>query len=132
MPARDKCLLITLMALLPCVHGALAVFRIRRVRHWLERTSSRRAVVPCTPERLADAQRLAELAAIAGRRRVVGASCLRQALLVWWWLRRRGLAPELRIGTLGTGVDFAAHAWVELDGVPLAQADLRHRPIAGW
>lgn len=120
------------MLLLPCVHLALATTRLQRVREWLERHSSRRIGVACTPERLADAQRLAELAAIAGRRGAVEASCLRQALIVWWWLRRRGLSPRLQIGTLGNGTEFAAHAWVELEGVALAQRDLRHRPIAGW
>lgn len=132
LPARDKRNLLLLMLLLPCVHAALAMFSLRRIRAWLERHSAGRAAVACTPERLAAAQRLAELAAIAGRRGAVAASCLRQALIVWWWLRRRGLSPQLRIGTLGSGAEFAAHAWVELDGVALAQRDLRHRAIAGW
>jgi hypothetical protein len=130
--SRDKRRLLLLMALLPLVHAALAMFRVQRVRGWLERNSAGRTPVDCTPERLADAQRLAELAAIAGRRGAVEASCLRQALVVWWWLRRRGLSPQLRLGTLGSGAGFAAHAWVELDSVALAQRDLRHRPIEGW
>lgn len=132
LPTRDKVNLFILMLLLPCVHAALALLAVHRVRGWLERHSAGRATVACSPERLAAAQRLAELAAIAGRRGAVAASCLRQALIVWWWLRRRGLSPQLRIGTLGSGAEFAAHAWVELDGIALAQRDLHHRPIAGW
>lgn len=129
---RDKRRLFVLMGLLPLVHGALACFRLRRVRAWLERTSAGRAAIACTPERLADAQQLAELAAIAGRRGAVAASCLRQALVVWWWLRRQGLSPQLRLGTLGGGEQFTAHAWVELEGVALAQRELAHRAIEGW
>ena len=128
---RDKRRLCVLMTLLPLVHLALAVFRLQRVRGWLERSSTGRRPVQCTPDLLAEAQRLAELASIAGRRGAVAASCLRQSLIVWWWLRRRGLAPQLRIGTLGSGETFAAHAWVELDGVALAQRDLLHRPFEG-
>jgi len=119
------------MLLLPPVHLALALFRFQRVRDWLDRNAMRREPIECTPEALADAQRLAELAAIAGRRGAVEASCLRQSLVVWWWLRRRGLSPQLRIGTLGSGDTFTAHAWVELDGVALAQPDLQHRAFDG-
>lgn len=128
---RDKRRLFVLMLLLPLVHFALAMFRYQRVRGWLERHSMPRKPIACTPGELADAQQLAELAAIAGRRGAVAASCLRQSLVVWWWLRRRGLSPQLRIGTLGSGAAFSAHAWVELDGVALAQSDLQHRPFEG-
>ncbi len=129
---RDKRRLLVLMLVLPLVHAALAVFPLRRVRGWLDRASAGRTAQTCTPARLADAHRLAELAAIAGRRGAVAASCLRQALVVWCWLRRQGLNPQLRIGTMGSGAQFAAHAWVELEGVALAQGDLLHRPIEGW
>jgi len=138
---RDRRRLSVLMFLLPLIHLALALFRFQRVRDWLERhsrdsgssnaNSTSAGVARCAPAVLADAQRLAELASIAGRRGVVAASCLRQSLVVWWWLRRSGLAPQLRIGTLGSGETFAAHAWVELDGVALAQSDLKHRSFDG-
>ena len=128
---RDKRRLFALMLALPAVHLALALFRYESVRGWLERASVNRQQIVCTPSVLADAQRLAELAAIAGRRGAIAASCLRQSLVVWWWLRRRGLSPQLLIGTLGSGAAFAAHAWVELDGMALAQADLQHRPFEG-
>ncbi len=127
---RDKRRLLVLMLLLPPVHLALAWFRFQRVRGWLEQASKKRIQAACTPAALADAERLAELAAIAGRRGAVAASCLRQTLVVWWWLRRRGLSPQLRVGTFGQGETFGAHAWVELHGVALAQRDLQHRPFA--
>lgn len=130
--ARDKRRLLALLLLLPLVHGALACFRLARVRGWLERQSAARIQRPCTAESVADAQRLAELAGIAGRRGAVQASCLRQALVVWWWLRRQGLAPQLRLGTRGTGTEFAAHAWVELEGVALGQGELAHRPFVRY
>jgi hypothetical protein len=101
------------------------------VRGWLERASTIRTPSACTPDAIADAVRLAELAAIAGRRGAVAASCLRQALVVWWWLRRRGLPAQFRIGTIGSGESFAAHAWVELDGVALAQPELPHHSFDG-
>lgn len=119
------------MLLLPMVHFALAVLRFQRVRGWMERSSTLGTPLACTPAAIAGAIHLAELAAIAGRRGAVPASCLRQALVVWWWLRRRGLPAQLRIGTSGSGTSFAAHAWVELDGIALAQADLPYRSFDG-
>jgi hypothetical protein len=128
---HDKRRLLALMWLLPLVHLALALFPLLRVRGFLERSSANRVPVDCTPEAIADAERLAELAEIAGRRGAVAASCLRQALVVWWWLRRRGLSAQLRIGVTGGGEAFAAHAWVELGGVALAQKDLPHQAFEG-
>lgn len=117
------------MVLLPLAHLALAVFPFVRVRDFFERHSANRPPVECTPAAIADATRLAELASIAGRRGAVEASCLRQALIVWWWLRRRGLPAQLRIGVAGGAAEFAAHAWVELGGIALAQKDLPHLPF---
>jgi hypothetical protein len=82
-------------------------------------TSMPRTSTP-SPADIAAAEADAVLIAIAGRYAIGNGSCLRQALLLWWLLRRRGCRPEIRIGvTVRDG--FAAHAWVELDGRPLAQ-----------
>jgi len=71
-------------------------------------------------EAIAAAEADAAVIAIAGRYALGNGTCLRQALFLWWRLRRRGHRPEIRIGvTLQDG--FAAHAWVELGGRPLAQ-----------
>lgn len=45
------------------------------------------------------------------------AECLEQSLTLYLLLRRRGVAVELRLGV--QPYPFAAHAWVEHDGVPL-------------
>jgi len=45
----------------------------------------------------------------------IRASCLRQSLLVWWFLRRRGLGAKLRIG-VNNREEFLANGWVELEG----------------
>ncbi|HEY1755099.1 MAG TPA: lasso peptide biosynthesis B2 protein [Bryobacteraceae bacterium] len=43
-------------------------------------------------------------------------TCLPQALAAAWMLQRRGHAPAL---VYGVSQGFAAHAWVELEGVPV-------------
>ena len=50
--------------------------------------------------------------------------CLLRSLTLGWFLARRGIPFEVRIGVPGSGVgdrtvDFTAHAWVELQGVVL-------------
>ena len=60
--------------------------------------------------------RIVRLAATYGPYR---ANCLPRAVVLWTLLRRRGLAPDIRIGVRRTGERLDAHAWVEIDGRPL-------------
>jgi hypothetical protein len=45
--------------------------------------------------------------------------CLMRSLVLVVVLARRGIASQLVIGVKGGGTDFAAHAWVEYDGLAL-------------
>lgn len=126
LPKRERVLLLALMGLQPLLSLSLRLLGYRRTRAMVEALSQRPAMPAANPEQLAAAQRLAELANIAGRRGPVATTCLRQALAVHWLLRRRGLQPELRFGVDRIGATPDMHAWVELEGVPLAQPQLRH------
>ena len=55
-------------------------------------------------------------AVTAAKRAVPGSNCLSEALTSWVLLSRGGHDPLLRIG-VSTAGKFAAHAWVECDGV---------------
>jgi hypothetical protein len=96
--------------------------RMRGLRSTLRlvRPSSAR---PCTGDDAAlaaeTARRVSTAAAFYPRR----ARCLEQSLALCLLLRRRGVAAEMRLGAQPR--PFYAHAWVEVDGVPVAeQADL--------
>ena len=52
----------------------------------------------------------------AARRRVSNATCLRRSLVLWYLLRRQGIDSDLRLGVFRSEGEFAAHAWVEIDG----------------
>jgi len=55
--------------------------------------------------------------AIAGNHGLFKANCLKQSLLLWWLLARRGIPSELKLGTQKIPQDtFSAHAWVEYRG----------------
>lgn len=58
--------------------------------------------------------------------------CLPRSLLLATLLRRRRIAAQLWLGA-GTGAAFDAHAWIEIDGVPVAEAaDLEARYRRLW
>lgn len=121
----DRVRLLALLGILQVMDLSLRAIGLRRTQRWLGLNRPVRPhAQPLASTAMADAQRLAELAAIAGRRGPLNTTCLRQALAVQWWLRRRGLDAQLRIGARKVGNSIDAHAWVELDGTPLAQDDL--------
>ena len=60
---------------------------------------------------------------MARGRAVWRATCLTRALVLYTMLRQHGYAPILHIGTVGLAHRFRAHAWVSLDGAPVAELD---------
>jgi hypothetical protein len=51
---------------------------------------------------------------------ILRALCLPRSLVLWHFLRHRGVFTEIRFGvSRPDDGKFAAHAWVELDGLPL-------------
>lgn len=58
-------------------------------------------------------------------------SCLTRSLVLYTMLRQHGYRPRFLLGVGGTEREFAAHAWVTLDGTPVADTpgciiDYRH------
>lgn len=127
LPWRERWLFIVLLVLLPLVSALLACAGYVRSRRWLEAVSGGQARRVPSEVELAQAQRVAQLAGLAGRWGAVPATCLRQSLLVYTVLRRRGFDPLLQIGVRKPGDVVEAHAWVELAGQPLGAGDLGHR-----
>jgi hypothetical protein len=52
----------------------------------------------------------------AARHLFLPAMCLPRSIALHQWLRRDGIASELRIGVRKLGSGMAAHAWVEVNG----------------
>ena len=124
----DRWRLLACMAALPLLHASLATLGYKRTRRVIEVLSRRPAPRTASPADVAAAQRLARLAAIAGRYGFVDATCLRQSLLLYGWLRRRGFDPRLQLGMKpDLQATFGAHAWVELDCQRLMPGDSGHR-----
>ena len=118
--ADERLLVLGLLWLLPLIDLSLRSVGFQRSRGWLARFVPAEArLLEVDGEAIAGAQRLAALARAIGARSPWRTSCLRQALAVWWLLRRRRLPAELRIGVIRREAPFQAHAWVELGGVAL-------------
>jgi transglutaminase superfamily protein len=65
------------------------------------------------------ANRILQLQAAAARNLFFTANCLEQSLVLWSILRGHGFDAKLKIGARKEAGRFEAHAWVELDGIPL-------------
>lgn len=132
LPGPERRTLVALILVLPLVDIAVRTLGLKRTQSgfsWLTRKNPSRAH---SGKELAQANRLAELAAIAGTHGLYSITCLRQALLVQYRLRRQGLPAQLRIGAIkNTDGSMQAHAWTELDGIALGQRDCGHSPFPG-
>jgi hypothetical protein len=67
--------------------------------------------------------RIVRMQAAVERRLFFRANCLEHSLVLSWLLRRRGIPVDVRIGGCKHNDRFEAHAWVELDGKPLADSN---------
>ena len=130
---EDRVLFLKLWSLLPLVAVSLRLLGYPRTLRLLSRWSlAAPPQVDLPTDAMSYALRLGRLARIAGRYVPTNGSCLRQSLIVWWLLRRKGVPAELRIG-VRTQEGFAAHAWVEVDGQPVNDATdvaKRYAPFA--
>lgn len=64
------------------------------------------------------------------RRLPFQSNCLDQSVALWWMLRRRGVAAEIRIGGRKEAANFEAHAWVEAGRHRLPDGDEVHPHFA--
>jgi hypothetical protein len=109
-------LLLQSLLLIPAISFLLRVLGFQRTLSVLDRLSRRRTPdVPPRSEPM-DAKAMCRLVGTAARHGVCKATCLRQALVLWFLLRRRGVPAELRIGVRKQADCLEAHAWVESNG----------------
>jgi hypothetical protein len=103
--------------MLVAVDLSLRALGLRRTLAWVRRLAAghRRDVEPEAARELVErcASRVAKAAAFHPGR----AECLEQSLVLWLFLRRRGVAAELRLGVQTR--PFMAHAWVEHESRPV-------------
>jgi hypothetical protein len=115
LPAREQKALLVSLVLLPLFWLGLRLAGLQRFQAWLDRSPiARRA-----PLSQAEAAGLGVAVNRAANHILGPATCLTRSLLLRWLLRRYGTASDLRIGVRFEEGGFAAHAWVEKDGIPV-------------
>jgi Transglutaminase-like superfamily len=62
----------------------------------------------------------------AARNSPIPSTCLERSLCLWWLLARQGVATQFRIGVRKDREKFAAHAWVECDGIAVGEPQAPH------
>lgn len=82
---------------------------------------------PAMPAGAAEVRRIADRVAVVAAFFPGRVLCLEQSLALYWLLRRRGAAVKLRVGV--HPAPFAAHAWIEYEGVPVNEDDDRIREL---
>lgn len=111
------------LAALPVLQSALRLGGLRAVR-WLVRGRAH-PTAPPAGDPVADGRHLAEPVRAAARLwHLDRRGCVARSALLWRLLTRRGIPAQARIGTRLSGQPgprrtLAAHAWVEVDGVPV-------------
>lgn len=89
--------------------------RAERLLDFVARLGPRLA--PSTPP---DAVRLRRWVSAAAGHQIGSPRCLHRSLALRTMLRRRHCSARLRIGVRHRGEQLEAHAWLEIDGVPLS------------
>lgn len=118
--------------LLPLVHVSLRLRGFRATQTSLQRsvpdsTKTPDAVAADVAALLQAAKRIARMVRAAARYLWQSSTCLESSLALWWLLARQGIEAEIRIGARKIAGKFEAHAWVEVGGVALNEAEHVHR-----
>ena len=117
LPRADRRILHRTTGLLLLAWLGLRLAGLRRIQAWAERPVCQGAGLAPT-----EAAAMGALVNIAARNVPWPATCLTRSLVLARMLRRRGAAARLRIGARLENGALDAHAWVELDGLPVNDA----------
>jgi len=114
LPPGERVVLVQAWLLFLLVELALGVLSFQRLLTLLHNRGLMQPEEPA--ETVPSPARLAWLVEVASRFTPVTATCLKQALVLSWLLKRRGIATTLHIGVARREGTLAAHAWLESNG----------------
>lgn len=119
----DRWLLVQAFLALPLVALGLRCFGLRRLQAGLNQGAAMAGHPSALKSDLDQARATARLVQAAARYGLFRLKCLPQSLVLWWLLRRQGLAGELYIGVRPEPSRLEAHAWVEFQGLVLNDSE---------
>lgn len=89
-----------------------------------------RAAIPLGKKSRVDIDTLAWCVGAAAGTHMVFVRCLERSLTLQRLLRRQGVHAQLRIGVRSTEGSIEAHAWIEVEGRPIAEPEEIGRSFA--
>ena len=118
-------LLLSAMILLPLVALSLRLKGFKQTQKSMRRFISQESNLAAPSEaEIEKAQVISRMVVVAAGHGAYLANCLKQALVLWWMLARRGIKSEIVFGVQKeSDNNFNAHAWVECNGVNLSDSD---------
>lgn len=118
---RERRLFIHSLLLLPLNGMALRLISFKRLQSILTHLARfNRVSEDIPPEtQIRNARTTARMLRAAALYGPYHAKCLPQSLTLWWLLLRQGIKSDLRFGARKEAGRLEAHAWVELNGLPL-------------
>ncbi|MGB3203541.1 MAG: lasso peptide biosynthesis B2 protein [Crinalium sp.] len=116
---KQRTLLLQALVLLPLVALSLKFCGLNRTQTALSRLLPTLILSQSSDESLPQVLATARMVRTAARYYTPWANCLKKSLVLWWLLRRQGIASNLQIGVRNEQGKFEAHAWVEYDGIVL-------------
>jgi hypothetical protein len=124
-------LLVAALVLLPIVALGLWLGGFKRTRRTLARfTPPVDEQVAMSDRRAQEARQVARMVKIAASHGLYRADCLKQALVLWWLLARRGIPAEIVFGLNTASTDrFSAHAWVECQAGNLSDDETHQQQL---
>lgn len=112
---HERSLFIQASALLPIVAMLLHLGGLQRTQSMLARLAPQPSLPP--KDAFHQAKRTAFVTGIAARYGKPWSNCLKRSLVLWYLLRRQGIASDLRIGVRREQGEFQAHAWIEYESI---------------
>lgn len=123
----EKGMFVRGVLLLPIASCALRFVQMKTIMRWTERPSRERLPFNRNKD---EHRKLSELAQkmleAASRYGVARGNCLSKSIVLCHLLRRIGLPATLRVGGRKEGLQFGAHAWVELNGIVIDDPESIH------
>ena len=120
----DWWLLLTSMILLPMIAFSLKILGFKQTRNLMSHFIFINTIFD-KPDNtvMHKAHIIARVVSVAARHGPYHANCLKQSLLLWWELARRGIPSEIKFGVQKDPEEkFGAHAWLECRGVVLTNS----------
>ena len=132
LPRPAKLLFLRAAMMLPLLILSLRLRGFRATQKSLKKSLSSAKDTSQNPDTESRVTLTARMVLAAARCSLISSTCLERSLCLWWLLARQGITAQFRIGVRKDNEQFAAHAWVERDGVVVGESQTLHLHYAAF